>query len=52
VRVTLASAIPEAICRAANLGYLDPGSLDVAAFAADPETLVVPWAGEMLYRLR
>jgi hypothetical protein len=45
VRVTLASAIPEAICRAANLGYLDPGSLDVAAFAADPDTLVVPWAG-------
>ncbi len=52
VRVTLASAVPEDVCHAANLGYLDPASVDVAAFAADPDTLVVPRAGEMLYRLR
>jgi len=26
--------------------------VDVAAFAADPDTLVVPRAGEMLFRLR
>ena len=50
--VTLATAIPEDVCRAANLGYLDPASVDVAAFAADPDTLVVPRAGEMLFRLR
>ena len=52
VQVTLATAIPEEVCRAANLGYLDPASVDVAAFAADPDTLVVPRAGEMLFRLR
>ena len=51
VQVTLATAIPEDVCRAANLGYLDPASVDVAAFAADPDTLVVPRAGEMLFRL-
>jgi nickel-dependent lactate racemase len=51
VQVTLATAIPEEVCRAANLGYLDPASVDVAAFAADPDTLVVPRAGEMLFRL-
>jgi nickel-dependent lactate racemase len=52
VRVTLATAIPEEVCRAANLGYLDPSSVDVGAFEADPDTLVVPRAGEMLFRLR
>ena len=29
-RVTLATRIPEEVCRAANLGYLDPASIDVA----------------------
>ena len=52
VQVTLATAIPEDVCRAANLGYLDPASVDPAEFAADPDTLVVPRAGEMLFRLR
>ena len=52
VAVTLATAIPEDVCRAANLGYRDPASVDVAAFEADPDTLVVPRAGEMLFRLR
>src|SRR3954452_5825726 len=52
VAVTLATGIPEDVCRAANLGYLDPASVDVAAFEADPDTLVVPRAGEMLFRLR
>jgi nickel-dependent lactate racemase len=51
VRVTLATAIPEDVCRAANLGYLDPALVDVAEFARDPDTLVVPRAGEMLFRL-
>jgi nickel-dependent lactate racemase len=51
VQVTLATAIPEGVCQDLNLGYLDPASVDPDAFAADPETLVVPRAGEMLFRL-
>ena len=38
--------------RAANLNYLDPASVDLAAYEADPDTFVVPQAGEDLYRLR
>jgi nickel-dependent lactate racemase len=52
VQVTLATGIPEEVCRGANLGYLDPATVRPAAFAADPDTLVVPRAGEMLFRLR
>lgn len=52
VDVTLATGIPEQVCRTAGLGYLDPATVDVAAFEADPDTLVVPRAGEMLFRLR
>jgi nickel-dependent lactate racemase len=50
--VTLATGIPEAVVRAANLNYRDPATVDLAAFAADPDTLVVPQAGEVLFRLR
>jgi lactate racemase len=50
--VTLATGIPEDVVRAANLNFLDPREVDVAAFEADPETLVVPQAGEVLFRLR
>jgi nickel-dependent lactate racemase len=52
VRVTLATGIPEDVVRGANLGYLDPSEIDVAAFEADGETFVVPNAGEVLFRLR
>jgi hypothetical protein len=52
VDVTLATGIPESVCRAVNLGYRDPATIDVADFAADPGTLVVPRAGEVLFRLR
>jgi nickel-dependent lactate racemase len=52
VNVTLATGIPEEVCRAVNLGYRDPATVDMADFAADPETLVVPRAGEVLFRLR
>jgi len=52
VRVTLATGIPQDVCRAANLGYLDPATVDVASYEADPDTLVVPRAGEVLFRLR
>jgi nickel-dependent lactate racemase len=52
VDVTLATAIPADVCRAANLGHLAPSTVDIAAYAGDPDTLVVPRAGEMLFRLR
>jgi nickel-dependent lactate racemase len=52
VTVTLATGIAEDVVRRANLDYLDPASVDVDAFAADPGTLVVPHAGEVLFRLR
>ena len=52
VTVTLATGIPEAVVRRANLGYLDPADVDLEALAGDPGTLVVPQAGETLYRLR
>jgi nickel-dependent lactate racemase len=51
VKVTLATRIPEAVCHAANLGYLDPDSVDLAAEAA-AGSFVVPNAGEVLFRLR
>ncbi len=49
VAVTLATGIPEEVCRTVNLGYLDPATIDPAAWDGD---LVVPRAGEVLYRLR
>jgi nickel-dependent lactate racemase len=52
VRVTLATGIPEDIVRSANLSYLDPGSVDVDRWRADPAALVVEDAGEVLFRLR
>lgn len=52
VTVTLATSIPEEVVRAANLDHLDPDEVDLAACEADPDTLVVPQAGEVLYRLR
>jgi len=52
VTVTLATGIPEEIVRGANLDYLDPASVDPAEFGADPDTMVVPQAGEILFRLR
>lgn len=52
VTVTLATGIPEELTRAVNLDYLDPVHVDLAAWAADPAALVVPEAGEELYRLR
>jgi nickel-dependent lactate racemase len=52
VRVTLATGIPEDVVRRANLGYLDPSSVDLDVFRADGGTFVVPEAGEVLFRLR
>jgi len=52
VTVTLATGIPEEVVRSVNLNYLDPATVDIAAYEADPDTFVEPHAGEVLYRLR
>ena len=52
VTVTLATGIPEEQVRHVNLDYLDPAYVDPEAWSADPDTLVVPHAGEDLFRLR
>jgi nickel-dependent lactate racemase len=53
IQVTVASQIPEHVCHQINLGYRDPASIDVEAFAnrEDEGVLLVRKAGEMLYRL-
>lgn len=52
-RVTLASQVPEEVCRRINLGYRDPASIDPETFAnrEDEGVLLVRKAGEMLYQL-
>ena len=54
VKVTLATGIPEELCKRINMGYRDPGSINVADWEhrEDPGRLYVPKAGEMLYRLK
>jgi nickel-dependent lactate racemase len=54
IRVTLATGIPEERCRRINLGYLDPATIKMEEWKnREAEgVLVVPRAGEMLYRLR
>ena len=54
IRVTLASQISPEDCARLNLGYLDPASLDLAAWQnrEGAGSLFVPKAGEILYRLK
>jgi nickel-dependent lactate racemase len=52
VTVTLATGIPEQVVRSVNLNYLDPASVDIDAYDADPATFVEHHAGEVLHRLR
>jgi nickel-dependent lactate racemase len=52
IRVTLATGIRRERCERIDLGWLDPATVDVEAWKRDPTTLVVPRAGEMLYRVR
>jgi nickel-dependent lactate racemase len=54
IRVTLATGIPRERCERVNLGYLDPARLDIRDWQDREEEgiLVVPRAGEMLYRIR
>ena len=54
IQVTLATSIPRARCERVNLGYLDPATIDMSQWQSreNEGILVVPKAGEMLYRMR
>jgi nickel-dependent lactate racemase len=54
VDVTLATGIPRERCERIGLGYLDPASVDFDEWKdrEDEGVLLVPRAGEQLYRLR
>lgn len=54
IRVTLATGIPRERCEQVNLGYLDPTEVDINEWEGreDEGILVVPKAGETLYRVR
>jgi nickel-dependent lactate racemase len=52
ISVVLATGIPRELCEQHNLGYLDPAGIDPEEWARDPDTLVVPKAGEVLHRLK
>jgi len=53
IQVTLATGIPAERCRRINLGYLDPAGIRVEDWKGREAdgVIVVPRAGEMLYRL-
>ncbi len=54
IQVTLATGIPEAVCKKINLGYRDHKSIRPEDFAnrEDEGVLLVRKAGEMLYHLK
>jgi nickel-dependent lactate racemase len=54
VNVTLATGIHRERCEAVNLAYLDPEAVNLAEWEGkeDQGIVVVPKAGEMLYRVR
>jgi hypothetical protein len=54
IQVTLATGIPESVCRKINLGYRDPKTIREADFdnREHEGILFVPKAGEMLYHLK
>ena len=52
ITVTLATGIARPICEAISLSYRDVGTIDVARWREDPDTLVVEEAGQVLYRLK
>ena len=54
IKVTLATGIPEDRCRKVNLGYIDPQTINFDDWSNREAEgiLLVPKAGEMLYRIR
>ncbi|MEI7731433.1 MAG: lactate racemase domain-containing protein [Verrucomicrobiota bacterium] len=53
-KVTLATGIPESVCRKINMGYRDPKTINPETYAnREAEgVLLVPKAGEMLFHLK
>jgi len=51
IRVTLATGISSERTRHVNLGYQDPSGIDPETWRAEAGTLVIPRAGELLYRV-
>jgi nickel-dependent lactate racemase len=54
IEVVLASAVPEAVCRKINLGYLDPRKIEVDDYRGreNEGVLFVDHAGEVLHRVK
>ena len=54
INVTLATRVPEERCRRLNLGYIDPDTINPDDWRnrEDEGILLVPKAGEMLYRIK
>jgi nickel-dependent lactate racemase len=54
IQVTLATGIPRQKCEQVNLGYRDPATINPSDWAGreDQGILLVPHAGEVLYRLK
>lgn len=54
VNVLLATSIPPDVCRKVNLGYMDPGGMNLGDYVdrEDQGILFVDHAGETLYRLK
>ncbi len=54
IQVTLATGIPEEICRQVNLGYCDPAKINLSEWTdrENEGVLLVPRAGEYLYRIK
>ncbi|MDI6755467.1 MAG: lactate racemase domain-containing protein [Thermodesulfobacteriota bacterium] len=54
IKVTLATGIPEELCRQVNLGYRDPATIRIEEWAGREAegVLLVPRAGEDLYRVK
>jgi lactate racemase len=54
INVTLATSIPEDVCRSVNLGYVDYRSINIPEWKSNQngDLLVVENAGQLLYRLR
>jgi nickel-dependent lactate racemase len=54
IQVSLATSIPRERCEHVNLGYVNPSEIEVEAWQGleDEGLLLVPKAGEMLYRVK
>jgi nickel-dependent lactate racemase len=54
IQVTLATRIPPERCRRVNLGYMDPDTMNLDEWCGreDDGLVVIPRAGELLYRVR